>query len=450
MRVLVLLIFGLAMVACRAADWAQFGGPGGTGVSAETGMLGEWPEGGPKALWSYPLNPGFGAPAVRDGMVYLLDRDEPKRQDILRCLELATGIEQWNFSYTTSRSFSGTGWDYSGVRSTPLVDEQYIYIMSEFGEIRCIDRTTHLEVWKHDIIMEFRGDQYDRTKYRTDVPQWGVSQSPVLYKDMIIVAPLSETVGMVAYDKVTGKMRWQSPHIGRLYYCHMTPYVTTLGGVDQVVMVTNVFKGKDAYIAGVDANTGARLWIKELWRWYNIPIPQPVNIGNDTLFVAGGYRIGCFTLKVTRDGDTWTTDYGFKDNVNTTPFMQNPLLFHGYIYTSSNDPWHNTPERNSTDDRKIVQHGLQCLDINGKIMWETGAKDSLNCGPILIADSLIYALDGESGELRMVEANPDGYKELGRAKVLTAKGNTVWTGMALSDGKLLLRDQHEMKCLAVR
>ncbi|MEI7834048.1 MAG: PQQ-binding-like beta-propeller repeat protein [bacterium] len=450
MRILVLLILALAVITCRAADWAQFGGPGGTGVSAETGMLREWPESGPKALWSYPLNPGFGAPAVRDGKVYLLDRDEPKRQDILRCLDLTTGVEEWNFSYTTSRGFNGYNGNYSGVRSTPLVDEKYLYIMGEFGEIRCIDRTTHLEVWKHDIIMEFRGDKYDNTIYRTTVPKWGVSQSPVLYKDMIIVAPLSETVGVVAYDKVTGVMRWKSPHIGRLYYCHMTPYVTTLGGIDQVVMVTNVFQGKDAYIAGVDANTGARLWMRQLWRWYNIPIPQPVNIGNDTLFVGGGYRIGCFTLKVTRDGDKWTTDYGFKDNVNCTPFMQNPLLFHGYLYASSNDPWHNTPERNATDDRIMVQHGLECLDLNGKIIWETGAKDNLNCGPLLIADGLIYALDGESGVLRMAEATPDGYKELGRAKVLTAKGNTVWTGMAISDGKLLLRDQHEMKCLAVR
>ena len=84
-------------------------------------------------------------------------------------------------------------------------------------------------------------------------------------------------------------------------------------------------------------------------------------------------------------------------------------------------------------------------------MWKSGPDVTFDAGAFLIADGLIFVLHGKTGELCLAEASPAGYKELARAKVLTpAQGDHVWAPMALADGKLLVRDQHQMKCLEVR
>ncbi len=108
--------------------------------------------------------------------------------------------------------------------------------------------------------------------------------------------------------------------------------------------------------------------------------------------------------------------------------VQNPILWKNCIYLNNNP-------NNSGGD-------LLCLDLNGKVKWKHGGFDK---GAILLADGLIYALGGTDGVLRLVEASPDGYKELAKAKELEAK--PIWAPMALSDGKLVLRDQKQMKCL---
>ena len=98
-------LLSIILICEASADWWQFQGPDRNGISPETGLSRSWPESGPKELWSFPLGEGFAGPAVRDGEVYILDRQEDKR-DILRCLDLATGKERWNMP-TTPRGLLG-------------------------------------------------------------------------------------------------------------------------------------------------------------------------------------------------------------------------------------------------------------------------------------------------------------------------------------------------------
>ena len=102
-------LFVTVTVACAlAADWPGYLGPRRDGTSPETGLLRTWPKEGPKVLWTTPVGIGYGGPAVAAGKVYLLDRDDTVG-DKLRCLDLATGKELWNFAYAAPGKFDHPG-----------------------------------------------------------------------------------------------------------------------------------------------------------------------------------------------------------------------------------------------------------------------------------------------------------------------------------------------------
>ena len=421
-------------VSASAADWPRFLGPDGTGVSPETGLARSWPEGGPPVLWTLDLGDGFGSAAVVGGKVYVLDRIKD-RQDVLRCLDLATGKEEWRFAYDAPGEVP-----YPGSRQAPTVDGDVIFTVGPFGNVHAISRTTHEAIWSHHVVNDFREPGAAKADQPV-LPTWAFTQSPALYKDTLILAPLGPKVGVVAYEKATGKLRWKSPPVGPGTFCYASPFLATLAGADQVVVFAN--KKVDAWVpaivTSVDAATGKVLWTLETWKPYKLPISNPVKIGEDRLFISGAYGVGCFALKVKKEGETWSTEYAFKDNNNCAAHLHTPALYKGRLYANSFDI-HQPTKAN----------GLVCLDLEGNLKWKSAPQATFDAGGFLVADDLIFIMHGKTGELSLVEAAPDAFKPLAKAKILKAEGATVWAPMALSDGKLLVRDLHQMKCLDVR
>ena len=140
---LAVLLF--AGVNANAADWYQFLGPNRDGVSPETGLANSWPDGGPKELWEVKVGGGFGGPAIRGDEVYVLDR-EPGSADVLRVLNLKSGKELWTFRYPAKdiKRFTGS-------RSVPTVTDTHVYIVGGQGDLTCVDRSTHKEVWQTNL-----------------------------------------------------------------------------------------------------------------------------------------------------------------------------------------------------------------------------------------------------------------------------------------------------------
>lgn len=168
----------VALVAGSAgADWPQMGGPDRNNSSSETGLARAWPEGGPRTLWSAALEDGFGSPSVRDGKVYILDRIG-NDGDNLRCFDLESGEERWNFYYEARGRVS-----YDGSRTAPTVTEDRIYFVGPLGHFHCLDLETRQVIWKKHL----------RTDFGQDTPRWGVPQAPVLYRDLVIVGPRRRT-----------------------------------------------------------------------------------------------------------------------------------------------------------------------------------------------------------------------------------------------------------------
>lgn len=401
------------------ADWPQFQGPNRNGSSPETGLARTWPADGPKVLWTVPLGPGYAAPVVRDGEVYILDR-VGDQQDVLRCLSLENGQELWNFAYDAPGSVS-----HNGSRTAPLVDETHCYSVGMLGHFYCIDRKTHQPVWNKNLLAD----------YGLKPPTWGVSQSPSLHKDLVIVAPQANDAFVVAYKKDTGEVAWKSASLGLVGYS--TPVIVTLGGVDQAVMIgarnkAGTVAGK---VAGVSLEDGSILWSYEGWQCY-IPIPYPTALPGDRLFLTGGYKAGSALIEVQQEGGQFAVKEIFQTKECGSQI--HPPVFHNeYLYVNSNS--------NERED------GMMCLGLDGQVKWKTGDAwfaTTFERGGLLLADNLIFNLDGKKGILHLIEPSPEGFKELTQAAIFD--GKEIWAPMALSNGKLLLRNQQEMKCIDVK
>jgi outer membrane protein assembly factor BamB len=421
-----------------AADWPQFLGPDRDSTSPEKGLLRSWPESGPEVLWTVALNRGYAGPVVKDGRVYLLDRNAGVG-DNLRAFDLSTGEELWNFAYEAPGSVM-----FPGSRSVPTVDGEYIYSVGHSGDLYAIHRVTGKPLWNKNVWKDFGGDE---------LPIWGVTQCPLVYGDLLIVASQAPEAGVVAYEKLTGAMKWKTPSLG--YVGYVSPAVVKVDGDDHVVMVTpstNPFRrsspdeNKMGTIVGIEPLTGKILWEYDNWNCH-ISVAPAVDAGENRILVVGGYELGAKMIEVEKREDG---SYGATELFTTEEFgghTKRPILYEGFFYAQY-----------STNSRR---DGLVCMGMDGTIQWKTRRSPDFNKGSMILADGLILATDGAKS-LYLIEPDPSGFKPLASAELLGEKGTESegiarrvggsiqnWAPIALSDGKLLIRDHSKMMCLKV-
>lgn len=404
----------LAAAVGVGADWPCYLGPDQTSSSAETGLLRTWPEGGPKVVWQTPMGEGFAGPIVSGGEVFILDRGGPegKEQDIFRCLSLADGAEKWRVAYDAPGKVS-----FNGSRAAGAADEKYVFAIGLMGHMTCFDRQAKSIVWQKNILKE----------YGATMPGWGVGLSPLTYGQTVIVAAMGAKAGLVAFNKADGKEVWTSEPMGRMEY--VSPVLTKIGGVDQVLAVG----GRGKIVAGVSPVDGKTFWTFTGWEC-KIPITPPTALGEGRIFLTGGYGAESAMIQVTRsDAGVYTV----KDIFHTKECgaqIHQPLFYKDHLYVNSND--------NKRSD------GLMCLDLKGKVLWKTRRDPYFERGGMLLADGLLYMVDSSNGTLYLIEPDPAGLKVVSSAKMLETKD--AWCPLALSGGKLLIRDQKSLRCLDVK
>jgi len=420
-----------------AQDWPQFLGPERNSTSPQKNILRTWPENGPEVLWSVNVGIGYGGPVVKEGKVYLLDRTD-SIGDNMRCFELASGKELWNYSAATPGTFP-----FPGSRSVPAVDGNYVYACGAVGDLFCVDTKTHKPVWSKNIWKGFNG---------SDLPIWAISQCPLIYGDLVIVSSHAPDAGVVAYHKLTGEIVWKTPNLGNETY--VSPSIAKISGEDQVVMVTsstNPFGHPGAEktlgkIIGIEPLTGKVLWEYKNWECH-ISVANAVEAGNNKLLVVGGYELGCVMIKVEKkaDGSFDVTEL-FKHN-DFGDHTKPPILYNGFFYAQF-----------TTNGKR---DGLICMNMDGKIMWKTMREPVFNKGSMILADGLILATDG-ANKLYLIEPDSAAFKPLASADILKQGGvdnrnrmtnfggaTQNWAPIALADGKLLIRDQSRLLCVKV-
>jgi len=425
MNRLLVIIVTVVITCCQllmAQDWPQFLGPDRNSKSPQTGLLRSWPEGGLEVLWSVDVGIGFGGPVVKNGKVYLLDRDD-EVGDIMRCFNLQTGEELWKFRYDAPGTLP-----FPGSRSIPIVDDHHIYSVGTNGDLYCIDLNTHQPVWKKNVWTDFGG---------TALPMWGISQCPLIHGDLLITASQAPQAGVVAYNKHTGELIWQTPNLGNISY--VSPKVIKIHGEDQIVYITsktNAFTHRDSpvtngNVSGLDPRTGKILWQYVDWGCI-ISVPCAVDAGNNKLLITGGYDQGTTMIQVNKKSDG---AFEITEIFKTKEFEDQtkpPLLHNGYFY--------------GIFGTNTKREGLVCMGMNGKIMWKTQRNPSFDKGSMIFADGLILATDG-SKSLYLIEPDPTSFKPISKADFL--EGSQNWSPLALADGKLLIRDQNRMLCVKV-
>lgn len=407
--------FWLAIPAL-SADWPQFNGPMRNGISSEKGLQDSWPEGGPKQLWEIQVGPGFGGAAIKDGKVYFTDRENDQK-DLIRCVDLATGEEVWRMTKEVPGRLP-----FNGSRCTPTIDGNMVFAVSPFGHFYAIDMASGKLVWEVPFMEKYGGEP----------PRWGYSHAPLVVGKKVIIAPMSDKANLVAFDRETGKQLWQSAGAGGDGYA--SPNLFTLFGKPQILMLN-----KDKLMS-VDPENGKELWTYSGYQ-NPIPIPHPTALPGDRLFISGGYGAGSVMVKVEKNGDEIQVSELFRlDNRGSQ--VQQVIYHDGYLYANFN----------TNENLRKEPEGLICLDENGETMWKTNQSPPMNRGNLIIADDKILALGGENGILYMAKATPKGYQEMASANIFETKPreNMIWAPMALTDGKLVLRNQSMMKCLDLK
>ncbi len=435
-RFTILMVIGIAIICTTfmlAEDWPQYLGPKRNSTSSQKGILLAWPEKGPEVLWTADVGIGYGGPVVKDGKVYLLDRDD-KVGDNMRCFDFSNGKELWNFAYDAPGAVM-----FPGSRSVPAVDGNRVYSCGPYGDLYCIDINTHKPVWNKNIWTAFGGEE---------IPTWAISQCPLVYGDSLIVASQAPDAGVVAYDKLTGDVEWKTPSLGLVGY--VSPVIVKIDGEDHVVMITASSRRGGSYgnVVGINPLTGEVLWEYAQWDCH-IPVPSAVDAGDNKVLIVGGYELGAVMIKVEKKADD---SYGVTELYKTEEFgghTKPPILHNGYFYAQY-----------GTNNRR---DGLVCMSMDGKIMWKTKKSPNFNKGSMILADGLILATDGEE-TLYLIEPDPSGFKPIVSAELLGEAGTGTendrvasrvggrtqnWAPIALADGKLLIRDHRQMKCVRV-
>ena len=439
MKTKVMLIAAIAMITTGStlADWPQYLGPNRNSTSDQKGLLRSWPENGPEVLWTVTVGRGYGGPVIKDGKVYLLDRDY-KVGDNLRCLDLSNGKELWNFAYDAPGRVM-----FPGSRSVPIVEGNNVYSCGHNGDVYCIDINTHKPVWNKNVWKDFGGGR---------IPIWAITQCPLIYGDLLIIASQAPEAGVVAYNKLTGNIVWKTPNLGNETY--VSPAVVKIDGKDHVVMITSStnrighpeLANALGNVVGIEPLTGKILWKYDKWHCH-ISVPSAVDAGDNKVLIVGGYELGAVMIKVEQQGDG---SYGTTEVFRTEEFgdqTKPPILHNGYFYAQYGT--------NSRHD------GLACMSMDGQIMWKTGRSPDFNKGSMILVDGLILATDGAK-TLYLIEPDPSEFKPIASAELLAEAGTNSegialrvggrtqnWAALALSDGSLLIRDQSRLMCVRV-
>ncbi len=422
-------LFNLNIASAAPSEWPGFLGPNRDGTSNETGLAKKWSKAGPNELWKLDVGDGFGGAAIVGSDVYILDRPDTDHE-ILKCIDFKSGKVKWQHRYSTTK----VKLPHAGSRSTPTVDGDFIYTYGRLANLVCVNRKTRKEAWSRDLMKDYGFQSTSR---------WGFSASPLVVGDIVIVPAHDQGGGhLVGVNKKNGKTVWERKDIGGAHY--VSPRIYEIHGIKQAITFGKI--GSDGgRFTSVDPKTGKQLW--QYNGYFNkIMIPMPTNMGDGRLFITGGYGCGSVMIRINKRGNNYSIKELFRIDDEGSQ-MHQAHLHDGHLYVN----W-NTNENLKKGKKHLG--GLACLDPDsGKILWRTGEDPSFERGPLLFADGMIIILDGELGELALVDPSPGGYNELARAKVFTKlkpRGNKIWAAMALKDGKLIVRSQTELKCLNLR
>jgi len=396
-----------------ADDWPQWRGPARNGKSAETGLLQEWPEGGPPLAWkAMGLGTGYSSVSVAGGRIFSMG-DLDDGQYVLALTHDGTET-RWKTRVDPVHKDQ-----YGGPRSTPTVDGDRVYVTTTAGSVVCLEAATGKELWRRSLPDDFDG----YLMKAMGSYEWKFSESPLVDGDRVVVTPGHVEALLVALNKKTGEEIWRTE--GRRIgprgadgAAYSSAVVLEAGGVRQYVQL--VGRG----LVGVEAATGRMLW------GYNRVASDIANIATpivdgDRVFASSGYGTGAGLVRVRKEGEDWSADEIYFLEADTMQNHHGGMVLHeGTLFTG-------------TGQNKGLPIAVDFA--TGKVAWGPVRTAGQASAALSYADGRLY-FRYQDGRMLLVEASPREFKERGTFMIPEVKKES-WSHPVISGGKLLLREQ---------
>ena len=372
------------------AEWPGFRGPTRNGVVSGVTIGTNWTTTPPAQLWRRPVGPGWSSFAVRGNLVYT--QEQRGDDEIVAAYLLTSGTPVWRH-HDTARFWESNGG--AGPRATPTIDGARVYAFGATGILNALDADTGALVWSRNAAADTGAK----------VPEWGFSGSPLVVDGLVVAAAGGI---LAAYDASTGERRWIGPHDEEGY---TSPQLMTIDGVRQIVLLSGTG------LTAVSPQDGKALW-QHAWKGY--PIVQPAQTSDGGILIAVNESSGVRRLTVSRAAGGWQVEERWTSN-GLKPWFNDFVVHKGHAYGF---------------DGTI----LSCIDLaDGARKWKGGRYGGGQL--VLLPQQDLLVVISEDGELAMVGATPDGFKELGRVPAITGK---TWNHPVVVRDLVLVRNGEEM------
>ena len=387
----------LALPGSPANDYPQFRGPNRNGAVPQLKLARDWRMHPPERLWLKPVGPGWSGFAVaRDRAITQEQRGE---QETVNCYDLLSGAPLWSYAYAARFQSSLAG---EGPRATPTIARKRVYALGSTGILNCLDLETGKPVWSKDVVQDNQGK----------VNQWGMSGSPLLVDDLVVVsAGGPNNRSLVAYRAASGEFVWGG---GTDSAGYSSLLLTSLAGVRQILIFNS------GGVAAHDPTTGSQLW-NYAWPGKQPNVSTPIVLPDNRVLVSSGYGVGSELLKIQKNSDGKLTATRIWKSIRLKAKFSDLIYRDGFIY--------------GLDDGIMV-----CIDAdNGAEKWKDGRYGH---GQEIMAGDLLL-VTSESGEVILLDLNPQASRELTRFSALAGK---MWNPPALAGQYLLVRNERAAAC----
>jgi outer membrane protein assembly factor BamB len=409
-------------------NWPRFRGADFDNISKDqTPLADSWDTAGPPIVWQTTLGEGYAGPAVLNGRVYVLDYNEKRKADMLRCFSLKSGTELWrrwyNVEFKRNHGYS---------RTIPAVTDKYIVTIGPRSHVMCLDPLNGDLLWSKDLEKEYGIPGTIKGKI---TPEFYSGQCPLIDNDMAIIAPGGKAL-MIGIDCATGKTIWRTPNPDSLRMSHTSIIPMIIHGKKMFVYAA---LGGVCGVSAEGNDIGKMLWKTTDWS-PSITVASPVYLGDGELVAFGSYGAGAARIRISKDESGYSAAVvdqhkasGGIANEQQTPILKNDHL------------WAVLPENAGALKKQLV-----CYDKSDLItpVWSSGKESRFGkgMGPLIMSFNKLYLLDDE-GTLYQFRIENNKAILLSSHKIMDAI--EAWSPMAIAGKYLIMRDAHNMLCLDI-
>ena len=408
-------------------EWPRFRGTDFDNISKDTIPMAEtWDSAGPPATWKVTLGEGYAGAAVYNGRVYVMDYNERRKADVLRCFSLKSGTELWRrWYYVDLKRNHG----YS--RTIPAVNDKYVVSIGPRSHVMCTDPVTGDLLWTIDLEKEY-GTGTEKGKI---TPDFFTGQCPLVEGELAILAPGGKAL-MIGVDCTTGKVLWQTPNPDSMRMSHASIIPMTIYG--KRMYVYNAVGG----VAGVSAegeDTGKLLWKTKEWSPATVAA-STILLPDNEIAAFGSYGAGGAKLKINFDGTAFSVKLveQHKATEGIASDQQTPVLTGELLWTVM-------PENAGVLKKQLVCYHVSDLR---KPVWSSGKENRFGrgLGPYIVRGEKMFLLDDDAN-LYYFKLENSTASLISKHKIMN--GIEAWGPIALAGNYMIMRDARNLVCLFI-